>query len=142
MANDDNEVSTEGLDDFSRQFLFSIDEADSDGNEEFVKVQDGQQISSEALKKYQERRKEEFIERAGAFTEDLIGFVMEQKQMRGLSDVETIFALALSTINFRHAYGSKQGNEEEPTPEKRKKLLKEFDAICYGAQQYWDAHNQ
>lgn len=142
MANNENDVSTKGLDEFSHQFLLSIDDADQDGNEECVKVQDGQQISSEALKKYQERRKEEFIERAGAFTEDLIGFILEQKHMRGLSDVETIFGLALANINLRQAYGSRQGEEPDPTPERREELLQEFDAICYGAQQFWDANQE
>jgi hypothetical protein len=83
-----------------------------------------------------------FIERAGSFAEDLVAFIIEQKRLRNLSDIETVFGLALANINLRNAYGSPQGKESarDFTPEKRAALLEEFDDVCAGAQDYYDAN--
>jgi hypothetical protein len=133
-----NNQAVKGLDDFSRKFLFGNKSSDAGSSE--VLVSRGQKLSDAALKQYQQQRTEEFIKRAGAFTEDLIAFIIEQKRRRELSDFETIFGIALMTINFRSAYGSKQGSEKEPSEEDRQKLLETFDEVCWGAQQYWDAN--
>ena len=132
------ETSVKGLDDFSRKFLTGQRPSDSGTSEVFMTR--GQKLSDAAMKQYQEQRTTEFINRAGSFTEDLVAFVIDQRKKRELSDFETIFGIALMTINFRSAYGSKQGNEKEPSKEDRQKLLDTFDEICWGAQQYWDAN--
>jgi hypothetical protein len=134
MAKQD--ISIKGLDTFSRQFLSAGGEA------EYVSVAKGQQIKPEALKKYQQQRETEFITRAGSFCEDLIAFVVEQKKLRELSDIETVFGIALATIQLRIAYGQPQNAEEAKTmtPEKKAALLEEFDSICIGAQDFYDAN--
>ena len=132
------EQSIKGLDDFSKKFLFGGKSSDAGSHD--VVVSRGQRLSDAALKQYQQQRAEDFVKRAGSFTEDLIAFVVEQKRRRELSDFETIFGIALMTINFRSAYGSRQGTEKEPSQEDRQKLLDTFDEVCWGAQQYWDAN--
>ena len=131
----DQEISVKGLDSFSKKFLIS-----STDEEEYISVSGGQKASADALQKYAETRKLDFIQRAGSFTEDLVAFVVEQKKMRELSDREVVFALALTNINLRNAYGSPQGGEKDVAPERREALLKEFDEVCWGAQQFWDAN--
>jgi len=132
---DTQDISVKGLDDFSEKYLISNEDKD-----EYISVSGGQKASKEALRKYAETRKTDFIKRSGGFAEDLIAFIIEQKMMRQLSDRETVFALALTNINLRHAYGSTQGNEDKVTPERREALLKEFDEVCWGAQQFWEAN--
>lgn len=139
-----DDISVKGLDDFAEQFIKGqharSDSAGTGDGDEYIRVTGGQKASDEALEKYYEERKVDFIKRAGSFTEDLVAFFIEQKKMRDLSDREAVFAIALMNINLRHAYGSPQGGEKDITPERRKELLDEFDAVCYGAQQYWDAN--
>lgn len=130
------DISLKGLDQFSRKFLL---QNAPPGEEEYIHVSPGQKANPEALKKYEDERMRDFIRRAGSFTEDLVAFVVEQKRLRNLSDVETVFGLALANINLRNAYGSPQG-EEHFTVEKRTALLEEFDEICAGAQDYYDAN--
>jgi len=132
---DSQSISTKGLEEFGRKYLVS-----NEDKEEYISVSGGQKASTEALRKYAETRKRDFIKRAGGFTEDLVAFIIEQKKMRELSDRETVFAIALCNINLRHAYGSAQGGEKDVTPERREELLKEFDEVCWGAQQFWDAN--
>ena len=132
------DVSLKGLDSFSRKFLFGGKETPK--AEEYVTVTGRQAVSQEALVKYEKERMEDFVKRAGTFTEDLIAFISQQKKLRSLSDIETIFGLALACINLRTAYGSPQGREKALTEHQREKLLGEFDEVCYGAQQYFDAH--
>jgi hypothetical protein len=129
-------MAVKGLDDFSKQFLGHA----GDEGAEYVQVSKGQKVDDEAVRKYNDSRVEDFINRSGSFTEDLIGFIVEQKQRRNLSDTETVFGVALATINLRNAYGSPQAESEKEafTDEKRAELLKEFDRICYGAQKYWE----
>lgn len=132
-------VSVQGLDDFSRKFLFANQTPKAD---EYVTVIGKQTITPEALKKYERERIEDFIKRAGSFTEDLVGFIVQQKRLRELSDMETVFGIALACINLRALYGSPQGGEKVLSAEQKEKLLEEFDEICFGAQQYYDAHKQ
>lgn len=132
----DTPVSTKGLDEFGKKYLFGESPADKD---EYIMHQ-GQSATTEAVERYEKERLEEFQKRAGHFTEDLIAFIMEQRSVRGLSDLETIFGLALTNINLRHAYGSPQGEEKEIDEEEQTILLAKFDGVCWSAQQYWDAH--
>lgn len=127
-----------GLDDFSQKYLTG--DMSVDGQEEYIQVGEGQKASEETLQSYYKDRQKEFIQRAGNFTEDLVAFIVEQKHMRSLSDKEAIFSIALANINLRNAYGQSQGKEKDITPARRNQLLKEFDEICWGAQQYWDAN--
>ena len=131
----DSDISVKGLDDFSAKYLLT-----NTDEEEYFSVSGGQKAGKAALELYAERRKIDFIQRAGGFTEDLVAFIVEQKKMRELSDREAVFAIALTNINLRHAYGSPQGGEKDITPERREALLKEFDEICWGAQQFWEAN--
>jgi len=134
MPNTDD-VGLKGLDQFAKRFL----SASAGNDKELIAVAPGQKLSEENLRRYQQERLKSFVERAGAFTEDLVGFVVEQKKKRDLTDMETVFALALANINLRNAYGSSQ-NEPDFTPEKGEQLLEEFDEICRGAQDYFDAN--
>lgn len=127
----DSDISVKGLDDFAKQFLSG---AQASPDEEHIYVAGGQKASEAALAKYFEERKTDFIKRAGSFTEDLMAFFIEQKKMRELSDRESIFALALASIQLRHAYGYAEDTN------KTAELLEEFDAVCWGAQQFWDAN--
>jgi hypothetical protein len=131
------EISVKGLDEFSRKYL-TRDSRPTE--EEYITVTGGQKASNEAINHYYEERKLDFIKRAGAFTEDLVAFIIEQKKMRELSDRETVFAIALTNINLRHAYGSPQAGEKEVPVERQQELLNEFDEVCWGAQQFWDAN--
>lgn len=132
------EISLKGLDSFSKAFLNKT--TPQDGNTEYVSIGKGQQLKPEVIAKYEETRTQDFIRRAGSFTEDLVAFVLEQKKMRTLSDVDVIFGLALANINLRESYGTAQGNEKPFTESERERLLSEFDAICGGAQEYYDAN--
>lgn len=136
----DNEVSLKGLDTFSKQFLLSGTQNAQKGEPEYITVGEGQKVSPAALKHYDEERAKAFMLRAGSFTEDLIAFIVEQKKMRDLDDVSAIFGIALANINLRNAYGNPQGDAAKTTPEERENLLAEFDAICMGAQEYYDAN--
>lgn len=130
-----DEVSLKGLDQFAKRFL----RTDAADEKERIAVAPGQKLSEENLRRYEQERLKSFIERAGLFTEDLIGFIVEQRKKRELTDTESVFALALTNINLRNAYGSSQ-NESDFTPEKGEQLLEEFDEICRGAQDYFDAN--
>jgi len=132
-----NDISIKGLDSFSRKFLL---QSSPPGEQEYISVAPGQKASPEAVRRYEEERMRDFIQRAGSFTEDLVAFVVEQKQLRSLSNIETVFAVALATINLRNAYGSEQ-DEQPMTPEKRDAYLEEFDDICVGAQAFFDANS-
>ena len=125
-----------GLDSFSKRFLTG----DAPSKEPKVETQAGWKADSALIEKYQEDRKLEFITRAGDFTMDLLGFFKQQKDMRKLSDTEAVFAIALFAINLRESFGTPQNEEEAKsfTEAKRQELLKVFDTISYGAQQYYD----
>ena len=128
-------TKVKGLDSFEAKFL-----GVTPGKEASVAVQDGWKAPKEHLDKYAEQRKEEFINRAGAFTVDLLGFFKEQKVKRDLDDKECIFAVALATIQLRELYGSPQGVKEGQgfNAKKREELLALFDSVCECAQEYYD----
>ena len=115
------------LDDFSKKFL-------APETPEDIEVIEGQKASPEAIDSYHQKRTEDFILRAGSFTEDLVAFIIEQRTKRNLTDPETVFGIALANINLRYAYTLA---DKDIAPEKR---AEEFDEICWGAQQYWNAH--
>lgn len=127
-----------GLDDFSKKFLLG----NTPVPETKLNVSPGWKATPEILQKYSEERQADFVARAGAFTEDLLGFFRQQKALRDLSDIEGIFAAALFTINLRENYGLPQNAEEAKTftPEKKEEHLHAFDGAAYGAQQYYDAN--
>lgn len=103
--------------------------------------QPGTKASSAALAKYEKKRQEDFIKRAGAFTEDLVAYIIDERKRRDLSDHETIFALALANINLRNDYGNPPPTTEASRKDAKKtELLNEFDEFCYQAQQYWDSN--
>ena len=132
------DISLKGLDSFSRKFLAKDVNAPS-AEKEYIHVAPGQRVSAENMKRYEETRQTDFIRRSGSFTEDLVAFVVEQKRLRMLDDTETVFALALANINLRNAYGSPQ-NGETLSAGRQAELLAEFDEICRGAQDYYDAN--
>jgi len=134
-----DDISLKGLNAFSKQFLLQNTGPNS-GDTEYIAVSPGQQIKPEVLERYQKERLESFVQRSCSFTEDLVAFFIEQRKLRELSDVEAIFGLALATINLRNTYGTAQGSEKPFTPEQAEEHLKEFDAICSGAQDYYDAN--
>lgn len=134
------DVSIKGLDTFSKQFLLG-EAGPKEGEAEYISVAKGQQLKPEVVKRYHEERLFDFMKRCGLFTEDLVAFFVEQKKLRSLSDIEAVFGLALATINLRNTYGSAQGEEKQFTPEQSKTMLDEFDAICSGAQDYYDANS-
>lgn len=138
MAKNDA-VSLKGLDSFSRQFLNNsptLKETDA----EYIKVTEGQTLNPEAVKRYEEVRTRDFIIRAASFTDDLVGFVIQQRKFRSLSDIEVIFGLALANINLRNAYGNPPNQGMEITQEQRDALLSQFDEVCVCAQEYYDAN--
>jgi len=137
------QISLKGLDDFSRKFLTGDSRPEAEG-EEFIHTpvtkQAGSKAPAAALEAYHKQRKVDFVRAAATFTEDLIAFIVEQRKARNLSDEETVFGIALATINLRNAYGSPQGAEKALTAEQRTAMLERFDEICWGAQQYFDAN--
>jgi hypothetical protein len=137
MASKPEEISIKGLDGFSKQFLGrSVAEDET----EYIRTTDGQKASAAAVDKYHAERSTDFIKRSGHFTSDLIAFIMDQKNLRDLTDTETVFGLALTNINLRNAFGSPQGAEKSLTAAEKEALLESFDKICEGAQDYWDAN--
>ena len=132
MASKD-EISTKGLDSLNHAFLTGSKNAE-------VTVREGQSAKPEALQRYDEARKKDFIKRAGSFTEDLVAFIAQQRRARDLTDTESIFAIALANINLRDAFGMAQAGEKQLTEADREQLLQQFDAICYAAQEYYDAN--
>lgn len=133
----DKKQAVSGLDTFSQKYLFGSDA--TDGKE--ILVADGDAQKSEKVKEiYLQRAKEEFIQRAGSFTEDLIGFIVDQKKRRNLDDKTVVFGLALANINLRNSFCSPQnGEEEKEFNGKRKQTLEtEWDEICWAAQCYFD----
>jgi len=129
----------------------SVDNLDTD-SKNFIKKIEGKEVttvtktdgtppevSEKVMDSFMGAYASDFIDRAGAFTEDLLAFIIEQKKTRGLSDPEAIFGVALANINLRAAYGRPQNSSEaNMTDAESEKLLEEFDQFCYGAQEYWD----
>lgn len=138
MAKDEN-VSLKGLDSFSKQFLNNSQTLRED-DAEYIKVTEGQTLNAEAVKRYEDVRTRDFIKRAASFTDDLVGFVIQQRKFRSLSDIEVIFGLALANINLRNAYGNPPNQGTDITQAQRDALLSQFDDVCVCAQEYYDAN--
>lgn len=140
MANPNDDISLKGLDNFSKSFLAS---GVTPGETEYIKVGQGQTISDDALARYAEERKKEFIRRAGNFTEDLIAFFAQQQKIRNLTHYEAAFALALTTIQLRNSYAGRNVKlGQKPTEELTAANLEEFDNICAYAQEFFDANKE
>lgn len=117
------------LDDRAREFL---------GAEKVTRH--GAQASAKAAQRYEDYRQQEFLQRAGNFYEDLMGFFLDQKKKGDYMDDEAIAALALLAINCRESYGSPQNREEAKQWDdaKRAEKLLVFDTICVTMQAYYD----
>lgn len=114
-----------GLDDFGKRYLLN-----NASEQEVVVSEKG--VDSEKIKeRYLRKAQEDFINRAGSFTEDLIGFILDQKKKRNLTDRESIFGLALANINLRSSYCELEEN-------KKQELETEWDEICWAAQCYYN----
>ena len=133
-------ISLKGLDNFSKQFLLGNGQNARKGDAEYITVSEGQKLPPAALKHYDAELTRDFIKRAGSFTEDLVAFIVEQKRMRDLDDTSVIFALALANINLRNSYGNPRIAGAPVSAADTEKLLNEFDTICVGAQEYYDAN--
>lgn len=132
----DKETALKGLDEYAKRFLIPSEDGPSD-----IKIDVGDmEGAKKRLAIYVERQKEDFIQRAGNFTQDLVGFIVEQQRMRELDDRTVVFSLALANINLRHSYCDAQNKEEEVKFDSRKKkeLGKEWDSICWAAQSYFN----
>lgn len=137
MNSKNDEISIKGLDSLSKAFLT---QKSGSTDVEYVAVQKGQQLKPEAIQRYEDTRKREFIQRSGKFTEDLVAFIVQQRRTRELSDTEAIFGIALANINLRDSFGMAQNGEKPPTEQEQQQLLNQFDAICFAAQEYYDAN--
>jgi hypothetical protein len=125
----------EGLDAFSRKYLSSTS-ADTE-----VLVSKGGPVEADKMQAaYAKQAKEDFIKRAGAFTEDLVAFIVDQKKLRNLDDKAVVFGLALANINLRNSFCSPQNREEQKEFDSKQKqqLETEWDEICWAAQCYYD----
>ena len=133
---DDNELSTRGLDEYANRFLRSNDSE----TPEDIKVTKGREANEEMMTAYVKQQKADFIRRTGRFTDDLVGFIVEQKSMRSLDDKDIIFGLALANINLRYSHCRPQNEEEEKTftAERGRELNKEWESLCWAAQCYFD----
>ncbi len=122
----------DALDSFSRKYLMG---ADKD-----ILIEKGNANSDKIQEAYFKQAKEDFINRAGSFTEDLIGFLVEQKKKRDLDDKTVIFSLALANINLHNSYCAPQNSGEQKafTAEQKQALSKEWDEICWAAQCYYN----
>ena len=82
-------------------------------------------------------RYRQFIKTAGGFAEEIVDFFRDRHANIGSTDDEAVFALALATINLRHAFGSPQAADNKETFDAAAALA-HFDAICAQAQKYHD----
>jgi ribonucleotide reductase beta subunit family protein with ferritin-like domain len=121
------------LDSFGRKYLMGAEDKD-------ILIEKGNANPDKVQEIFYQRAKEDFINRAGSFTEDLVGFIIEQKQKRALDDKSVIFSLALASINLHTSFCAPQNTEEQKSfnPDQKQALSKEWDEICYAAQCYYD----
>lgn len=101
----------------------------------------GMKAPPEAINKYQAYREEEYLKRAGKFSEDILEFFLHEKNKRNYLDDEAIGAIALFTISMRTMYGDPQTKEEHArtwTDADREARYKIFDSICEEMQRYFD----
>ena len=130
------EISVKGLDEFGAKFLTSADTT----NGEIHVTQGADAPTEKMLAAYLDQQKQDFIQRTGSFTEDIIAFIVEQKGMRALDDKSVVFAIALANINLRNSFCAPQnkGEEKNFTPTRKNELGETWDEICYAAQNYYD----
>ena len=126
------------LDDFGRKYLLKEGATDSD-----IKAYaptEGAKGTTQITEKQAKLIQDEFIQRAGSFTEDLIGFIVDQKRLRDLDDKSVVFAIALANINLRNSFCSPQNSIEQKEFDETsgKKLSAEWDEICWAAQCYYN----
>lgn len=124
----------DGLDTFGRKYLGTA--ADT----EILVSEGGPTEAAKLQAAYARQATEDFVQRAGSFTEDLVGFVVEQKKIRQLDDKAVVFGLALANINLRNSFCSPQNSDEQKgfDGKQKKQLETEWDEICWAAQCYFD----
>lgn len=85
-------------------------------------------------------RNREYIEKVGRIAEELLGFMLEQRQRKDWLDDEVIGAVALFCINLRDSFGSPQHTTDDLrwTPEFQKAQFAIFDTICQEVQAHYD----
>lgn len=93
--------------------------------------------ASERILAYRNR---EFVEKTGRIAEELLGFLLEQRQRKDWLDDEVIGGVALFTINLRESFGQPQHTTDDArwTPEFAKEQLAIFDTICGEMQEHFD----
>jgi hypothetical protein len=126
-----------GMSEYSRRFL---EKAEDEGTSD-IKISEGDAaLSKKRQEEFSRIQAAEFIKKSGAFTEDLVAFIVDQKEKRGLEDRMVVFSLALANINLRHSYCAPQNASEQKAhnPERNKELAKEWDEICWSAQCYFN----
>jgi len=126
------------LDDFGRKYLLK-----EGATEEDIKAYgptEGTARTTQITDKQAKLIQDAFIQRAGSFTEDLIGFIVDQKKLRNLDDKSVVFAIALANINLRNSFCSPQNSVEEKEFDANSgtKLSAEWDEICWAAQCYYN----
>ena len=65
---------------------------------------------------------------AAAHTEEIVGWLQQEWTSRGFSPEQSVFALALATINFREGMPEKYGGKAM------------FDRVAAEARKYYDAN--
>lgn len=133
MTTNTDKPKLDTLDAFSRKYLMGTVDKDiliTGGNANPDKVQEA----------FYKQVKEDFINRAGSLTEDLIGFIIEQKKKRDLDDKTVVFSLALANINLHTSFCAPQNSEEEKTfgAKQKQALSTEWEEICWAAQCYYN----
>jgi hypothetical protein len=95
------------------------------------------QTASDRILAYRNR---EYIEKVGRIAEELLGFMLEQRQRKDWLDDEMIGAAALFCMNLRESFGSPQHTTDDSrwTPEFQKAQFAIFDTICEEVQVHFD----
>jgi len=128
-----DKLKLDSLDAFSRKHLMGVVDKD-------IHIEKGTNNSDKVQEVFYQQVNEDFINRAGSFTEDLIGFIIEQKKKRDCDDKTVIFSLALANINLHNSFCAPQNTAEEKafSVEQKQALSKEWDEICWAAQCYYN----
>lgn len=98
------------------------------------------QTATDASQRILAYRTQEYIEKVGRIAEELLGFMLEQRQRKDWLDDEMIGGAALFTINLRASFGSPQHTTDDArwTPEFQKAQFAIFDTICQEVQAHYD----
>ena len=85
-------------------------------------------------------RNREYVEKVGRIAEELLGFLLEQRQRKDWLDDEVIGGVALFTINLRESFAQPQHTTDDArwTPEFAKAQEVIFDTICGEMQEHFD----